>query len=172
MKHLDHSTQISTLGLFQESYLKNHMEPLSSFLRRLKAKNYDLTPEAKSQTPNPHCFQWLNYKVHRNSWEETDRYSCHSIKGNRVKLPGHLLDPLPKQSDGITPGPPHSHLGALPPFLQKLLPAPGSHFPWHRFPRDTSILTKALKGRIVIHASSNQQHLAQCLARGWHSNAC
>lgn len=143
------------------------MEPLSSFLRRLKAKNYDLTPEAKTQTPKPHCFQSIEILGRKQT-----RYSRHSIKGNCVKLPGHLLDPLPKQSDGITPGPPHSHLGALPPFLQKLLPAPGSHFPWDCFPRDTSILTKTLKGRIVIHASSNQQHLAQCLAHGWHSNAC
>lgn len=147
------------------------MEPLSSFLRRLKAENYDLAPEAKSQTLQPHCSHWLNYKVHRNSWEETDKVQL--SQDQRGPCVNHLVTFWVLSLSRVmewhwaTPLP----VGCPPAFLQKFFPASGSHLPWDCLPRDISISTKALKGRIVVHASSNQKHLARRLARGGHSKA-
>lgn len=51
------------------------------------------------------------------------KHSCHRIQRDDIKVAGHHPEPLPKHTDGTTPGPFSSHLGALPTLLQMPLPA-------------------------------------------------
>lgn len=112
---MDHHSRLTP-----EKLPKNHMELLSSFLRRLRLRIMIWLQKHRANTLKPNCSHWLHYKVHRNPWKET-KYSGHSIKRDHIKVPGHHLDPLPKHTDGTPPGPLHSHLGALPSLLQKPL---------------------------------------------------
>ena len=111
-----------------EKFPKNHTGLLSSFLRRSKAEDYDLTPLAKNQSLKPYCSHWLKFKVQRNSWGKQTRHNCHGIKGDHVKVSGHLLGPLPKHRDGTTPAPLHSQLGALSALFTDTSLSPRSHF--------------------------------------------
>lgn len=69
-----------------EKLPKNHMELLSSFLRRLRLRIMIWLQKHRANTLKPNCSHWLHYKVHRNSWEET-KYSGHSIKRDHIKVP-------------------------------------------------------------------------------------
>lgn len=125
---MDHHSRLTP-----EKLPKNHMELLSSFLRRLRLRIMIWLQKHRANTLKPNCSHWLHYKVHRNPWKET-KYSGHSIKRDHIKVPGHHLDPLPKHTDGTPPGPLHSHLGALPSLLQKPLQPLDPIFPGAGFP--------------------------------------
>lgn len=64
---------MASLGLFQKHHLKIRAAQFVSWIK--KAESYDLAPTGiLAPTVYLGCIlsHWLNFNIHRNSWEETD----------------------------------------------------------------------------------------------------